>query len=199
MAEVSRSRGLIKSVRRLFAGRHEGIEGLSAPAEMTASSEASPDPRIAVLLAEWQDIRQTGRRLGAERLVRLAELIVASAVIAGPYLAVAMAPAPRLALARWALPALGLLVALGFLTLEAGALALARVVERRGRQVEAALQVLLAGRGRIRPLGLETEGLSEAAEVGAWAVLVMYGLLALGWLAALIATAAGGLPGVGLR
>jgi len=198
MAEASRSRGFIGSVRRLFAGRHEDVSSLSAPAEVTATPDVSPDPRIAVLLAEWQDIRQTGRHFGGERLVRLAEFMVAYAAIAGPYLAVAAHPAGRLGLVRWALPALGLLVGLEFLALEVGALTVARITGRRGRQVETALEALLAGSGRIRPPRLATEGLWEAAEIGAWAAAALYGLLALGWLAALVATAAGWLPGSGI-
>jgi hypothetical protein len=199
MAQTSRSRGFIGQVRRLFAARPEGVSSLSASAApaATASPQVSVDPRIAVLVAEWQQIRESSRRGGSERLARLAGCLVANAVIAGPYLTLGAAAAGRLG--RWALPGLGLVAGLELLALEYGALASARVLERRARQIETALEALLAPVGRIRPLGLATEGFAQAEQVGAWAAAALYGVLVLGWLAALFATTLGWIPAGAVR
>lgn len=197
MAETSRSRRWVGSMRRLLSGRRTGASSLPvAPAE-EPSRDAVPDPRLDVLLAEWREVQRAVRSAGAQRLARLAVFVVASAAIAGPYLEIVGGANARLALARWVLPALGLLVGLEFLALEAAAQRTARIFERRGLKVEAALNALLPRLGRIQILALATEGAVEGGgEGGAWALIAFYGLLTLGWLVALVATAVGGLPGV---
>ena len=191
MTDVPRSRGFIGSVRRWLGGRPAAAPGIPGPVAPAAERASAPDARIAVLLAEWQDVRATGRHMRTERLARLAAFLAVGAVIGGPYLRIAGRPGGRLQFACWALPVLGLLVALEFLALEIGAVATARVVHRRGRRVEAALQGLLPGSGRIPPIALETDGHEPGWQDGGWAAAALQGAVAVAWLAALVATAAG--------
>lgn len=142
------------------------------------------------MLVEWQDIRAGLRRSDAARLAQLAMFIVGSGAIVAGYLAVAASPRASLDLARWTLPALGLAVSLVFLCLELGSIAHRRALAERGRQIEAAMQILLPGIGRVKSLALLGEfeaGESEWAQAGAWAAGALYALLLAAWAAALAA------------
>lgn len=192
MAEARRSRGLIGSVRRLLGGRSETGERPAIPSAAPAPSSPAPDPRVGALTVEWQDLRVSIRRLGVERLARLALSVAVLGAITGPYLVVAGEAAGQLTLSGWVLPALGLGTGLVFLALEAGAIACARRLDRRVRDVEAAIATLLPSVGRLRPLGVATaEGWNSGWTVGAWAVMLWHALLALAWTAVLAANAAG--------
>lgn len=200
MAETSRSRRWVGSMRRLLTGRRTVSSNLPATTAEESSRDAAPDPRIDALLAEWREIQRAVRTAATQRLARLAVFVVASAAIAGPYLEIVGRPGERLALTRWVLLALGLIVGVEFLALEATAQRSVRIFEQRGLKVEAALNALLPRLGRIQILALATEGAIEGGgEGGAWAVLAFYGVLTLGWLAALVVTAAGWLPGAPVR
>lgn len=194
MEEISRSRGLMGSVRRWLGGRSAAVSQIPAQPAEPAPAAAAIDRRVDVMLAEWRDVRASLRHADGTRLAQLALFIAGSAAIAGGYLAVAAAPDPRLDLARWALPALGLLVSLVFLALELGSIAYQRALARRGRQIETATQILLPGTGRVRPLALLCDlhiGEGEWARAAVWVAGALYGLALLAWIAALLATALG--------
>ncbi len=188
MAETRESRGFMGSVRRWLGGRRAVLSQMPArPIE--PASGAAPDRRIDVLLAEWQDIRTTLRHSDSGRLVRLAVFVAGSAATIGGYLAAAAAPGPRLDLARWALASLGLVVSLVFLCWEIGSIKHRRALLRRGLQIETAMQVLVPGIGRVKSLALLSElhpSQSDGAHAGAWAAGGLYGLILLGWVAALL-------------
>ncbi len=188
MAETPESHGFMGSVRRWLGGRRAVVSQMPArPIE--PASGAAPDRRVDVLLAEWQDIRATLRHSDGGRLAQLAVFIVGSAAMIGGYLAVAAAAGSRLDLARWALASLGVLVSLVFLCLEIGSIAHRRALLRRGLQIETAMQVLVPGIGRVKSLALLSEfhpSESDGARAGAWAAGALYGLILLGWVAALL-------------
>lgn len=197
MVEVLSTRGWMSSVRRLLSGRRAVAMGLPAaePSADSPAQPAAPDRRIDLLLAEWQEIQGVVRRANAERLARLGMFLVGYAAIAGFYLAIVQRASGPFTVARWALPALGLVLGGEFLALEAGARNVLRVFERRGLTVEAALNSLVPGIGRIQALALVADGAMEARDsTGSRAVILFYVVLTLGWIAALVATAAGSVP-----
>ncbi len=144
------------------------------------------------MLAEWQDVRASLRACEHQRLAQLALFLLISVLLAGGYLPIATAAEPRWVPARWALPALGALLALVFLGLEIGSLAYRSEWARRGRQIETALQVLVPGIGPVSPLALlsEFDPQSKASvRLATAAVWLLYALGLLGWVVALLAMA----------
>jgi hypothetical protein len=193
MAERARSGGLMSSVRRWLGTRRAAVARLPAPAEPNSAPAGQSDPRLSIMLAEWQDVRESLRCCSRERLAQLAIFLIVSAAIAGGYLPIAAASGPRWGPARWALPAVGVLVSLTFLALEIGSLAYRREWARRGRQIETALQVLVPGVGHVSPLALLSQfdpDTSVSVRIATGAAGALYGLMLLAWGAALTTMAA---------
>ena len=193
MVERARSGGLWSSVRRWFGGRpRPQLPTAAAGTERNAPPDAEHEPRVAVLLAEWQDIRESLRAAERQRLAQLALFLLVSVVVIFIYLPIATATTIRWAPARWALPAFGVVLALLFLALELGLLAYRREWSRRGRQIETALQLLVPGIGHVSSLALLTEfdpETSARVRLATAAVGVLYALMLLAWGAALAFTA----------
>jgi hypothetical protein len=195
MAERARSGGFLGSMRR-WLGARRAVARVPAPADPNPAPSRESDPRVEIMLAEWQDVRESLRSLDAQRFAQFAVFIIVSGVILYGYLPIASGAEPRFRLARWALPALGVVVSLVFLALEAGLLAYRREWVRRGRQIETALQVLVPGLGHVSALALLSEfdpdtSVSVRAATGATGALCA--LMVLAWAAALLAMAFGAL------
>ena len=191
MAQSMQSGGFIRSVRRWFRGARSSPGSAPVPAaeQRIRPSEAS-DPRIGIMLAEWQEVRESLRFCDRQRSGQLTAFIFASALIALGYLPVAVAPDSRWAAARWALPSIGVIVSAVFLALEAGTLAYRREWARRGRQIETALQVLLPGVGPVSSIALLSQfdpGVSVRVRLATAAIASLYALGLLAWCAALLA------------
>jgi hypothetical protein len=190
VAERARSGGFIGSVRRWLGGPRPAP--LSAPVAAEREPAGERDPRVQILLAEWQDIRASLRSCDRQRLAQLALFLILSVVLALGYLPIAVASEPRWAPARWALPGLGALLGVVFLALEVGSLAYRREWSRRGRQIETALQVLVPGIGHVRSLALLSEfdpQPSVPVRIATGAVGLTYGAVLLAWIAALLVAA----------
>jgi hypothetical protein len=189
VAERARSGGFIGSVRRWLGGSRPALPSVSVAGDRELPAE---DPRVEIMLVEWQDVRTSLRSCDRQRLAHLALFLVVTVILGLGYLLIAAAPESRWTPARWALPALGALLGMVFLALEIGSLAYRREWARRGRQIETALQVLLPGIGSVRPLALLTEFDPEPTprvQVATGAVLVLYGALLLAWISALLVAA----------
>jgi hypothetical protein len=191
MGQSMQSGGFIRSVRRWLRGARSTPGSAPVPAaERRTPPAGESDPRMGVMLAEWQEVRESLRFCDRQRLTQLAVFIFASALIAIGYLPIAAASDSRWAPARWALPSLGVIVSAVFLTLEVGALAYRREWARRGRQIETAVQVLLPGIGPVSSIALLTQfdpGVSVRVRLATAAIGSLYALGLLAWCAALLA------------
>jgi hypothetical protein len=152
----------------------------SAPVVAPPPTPVAPDPRLTVMLEEWREIRTTSRHTGNVRLAQLALSFACAAFLLVMYLQAPVRPP------GWLVPLIGAGTALGFLALELGVAADARVLGRRGQQIEFAVQTLLPGLGPVQSLATIT-GLNASAGVrNGTAVRAVHALLLLGWLAALV-------------
>lgn len=179
----------MSSVRRWLGRPRSEFPGAPVAADRrpAAGAEAG-DARLEVMLAEWQDVRESLRGCERQRLAQLALFLLVSVFLAFGYLPIATAAEARWVPARWALPALGALLAMVFLALEIGALAYRREWARRGRQIETALQVLLPGMGHVSSLALLSQFDPEPrarVRLATAAVGVLYALMLLAWATAL--------------
>jgi len=187
-----RRRGLAAAVRRWFRRPTAPPEPV-APLARSPSSAIEPDARIRLLVDEWKVICACLRADQARDLAHLCAFLASSALVCGAYLMLAGGGAPW-RLGRWALPGAGIAVALLFLALECGSQAQQSTRVRRGRQIEAVVQVLMPGIGHMRTLGLLGDELAEAGRGfrnGAFPRIGAYALLLLASLAALTAALAG--------
>jgi len=189
MAQSRHAGGFMSSVRRwLGAARPTGSRA-PLPTEHGTASVGDADPRLQLMLAEWQEVRESLRFCDRQRLAQLAIFIVASMLVAIGFLATAVSPdAPRRAV-HWALPALGAAVSLIFIALEAGALAYRREWARRGRQIETAVQVLLPGIGHVSSLALLSEfdpSTTVRVRLAIAAVSALYAVALAAWIATLL-------------
>ncbi len=192
MAERARSGGFLGSMRRWLGTRRDAAR-VPALSEARSPPLVQSDRRVELMLAEWQDIRESLRSCAHQRLAQLGMfLIVSTAIIAG-YLPIATASEPRWIVARSALPVLGILVSAVFLALEVGSLVRLSAWARRGCQIETALQVLLPGIGHVSPIALLSQfdpGTEAPVRIATGAVGALYGLMLLAWAAALVIDAA---------
>jgi hypothetical protein len=192
MAERARSGGFLGSVRRWLGTRRTDVARIPAPAE-ARSVPSQSDRRVEIMLAEWQDIRESLRCYDRQRLALLGTFLLVSLAIVAGYLPIAATADVRWVPARWALPAAGMLVSLACLALEIGWLVYRREWSRRGRQIETALQVLLPGLGHVSPLALLSQFDPDASvpvRIATGAIGALYALALLAWAAALITAAA---------
>jgi hypothetical protein len=191
MAHSMQSGGFIRSVRRWLRGARPVAGSAPVPAaEHRAASAGASDPRLSLMLAEWQDVRESLRYCDRQRLMQLTVFIFASALIALGYLPIAAAVESRWVPARWVLPSVGLVLSAVFLALEVGALAYRHEWGRRGRQIETAVQVLLPGIGHVGSIALLSEfdpGASLRVRLATAAIGSLYALALLAWSAALLA------------
>jgi hypothetical protein len=189
MAQGTQAGGFMRSVRRWLGRAGPPAARASVAAERPASSSES-DSRLRLMLTEWQEVRESLRFCDRQRLIQLAVFVFACVLIAIVYLPIAGVLDPRWGPARWALPSLGAILSLVFLALEAGALAYRSEWARRGRQIEAAVQVLSPGIGPVSSLALLSQfdpGVSGRARLASAAIGALYGLALLAWAAALLA------------
>lgn len=191
MAQSMQSGGFIRSVRRWLRGARSTSGSVPVPAaERRAAPAAEADPRIGVMLTEWQDVRESLRFCDRQRLAQLTVFIFASAVLGLGYLPIASASGSLWAPARWVLPSLGLIASAVFLTLELGALAYRREWARRGRQIETAVQALLPGIGPVSSIALLSQfdpGVTLRVRLATAAIGSLYALGLLAWCAVLVA------------
>jgi hypothetical protein len=193
-AVAKTSRGWIRSVRR-WLGRKSDEASLPVQASTPQTPAATaPDPRIGVLLAEWRDIRKSLRAEATRGLAHLTVFIAASGLLLTGFLRQLAVADTATRTIRWLLPGLGIGLAGLFLVLAWGARAHARALERRGLQIETAVQVLLPGIGHVRPLTLLGSLGMEAGEwryAPLWASTACYAAAALGWAALWVSLALG--------
>ena len=176
---ASSSPGFITRVRRWVRGGKVS-QAMSEPVAVPPPTPVAPDPRLTVMLEEWQEIRAASRHAGNVRLAQLALSLACAAFLLVMYV---QAPAR---LPGWLVALIGGGTALGFLALELGVAADARVLGRRGQQIELAVQMLLPGLGPVQFLATIT-GLNASAGVrNGSAARAVHALLLLGWLAALV-------------
>jgi hypothetical protein len=166
-----------------------------APSPAVAAPQV--DARIGVMLEEWKEIRASLRELGTRQLARLALYSAVSVALVTGYLRLAVSHDPAAGLARWVLPALGVLLSIVFLVMEWGAAATGAELAYRGRQLEASIQILMPGVGHVRSPGLSSgptlDG-DDSLRIGLAASYLLYALLLLAWAAALASTAVGWPP-----
>jgi len=190
MAQSRHAGGFMSSVRRWLGAARPAASRAPIPAEHQTAPVGDADPRLQLMLAEWQDVRASLRFCDRQRLAQLAVFIVASMPIAIGFLAIAVSPDAPWRAVRWALPALGAAVSLIFIALEVGALAYRREWTRRGRQIETAVQVLLPGIGPVSSLALLSEfdpTTTMRVRLAIAAVSALYALALAAWIATLLA------------
>ena len=176
---ASSSPGFLARVRRWVRGG-KVRPATSALVAAPPPTPAAPDPRLTVMLAEWQEIRAASRHGESVRLAQLAVSLACAAFLLVMYV---QAPAR---LPGWLVPLIAAGTALGFLALELGVAADARVLGRRGREIELVVETLLPGVGPVQSLATIT-GLNASAGVRyGSAARAVHALLLLGWLGALV-------------
>ncbi|HTX24003.1 MAG TPA: hypothetical protein VMD03_05055 [Steroidobacteraceae bacterium] len=183
----------MSSVRRWLGGRSTQVSPTVLP-DPASPARAELDPRVGVMLAEWQEILASLRACARQRLAQLTVFLAAAALTATAYLPLATAPAGLRHIARWMLPALGALLGVVFLILEIGLSAYRHELARRARQIETAIQILLPDIGHVRALALLTDFDPETSawvRMATWIIAALYGLILLAWMVALLATAVG--------
>jgi len=125
------------------------------PAAVTPDARPPPpDPRIEVLLTEWQELRASTRQCADQLYAQLRAFLASQALLAAAVLVQAGRPGVLGTWAPWVLPLLGMGLAGLFLGLTRTLLVQAQGLEQRGLQIEAALQLLLPGVGHVSSLGL---------------------------------------------
>jgi len=183
----------LSSVRRWLGGRRRAeLPGAPVAVDRKSAAAAERDARVEVMLAEWQEIRESLRACERQRLAQLALFLLVSLVLGFGYLPIATAAEARWGTARWALPAFGALLTGVFLSLESGSLAYRREWARRGRQIETAVQVLVPGIGHMSSLALLSQFDPDSrarVRLATAAIGALYALLLVAWATALIVMA----------
>jgi hypothetical protein len=115
------------------------------------------------------------------------------ALLTGVLIAAYLAPTVPSGLApvtRWVLPSLGVGLAVAFGVLATNQWLYGRALLERGRQIEAAVHVLVPGLAHVRTLGLLTHLALRAADAQPTALAVSaasYTVCGVGWLGAMLA------------
>jgi hypothetical protein len=171
------------------------VSAATAPSPAVAAPQV--DARIGVMLEEWKEICASSRELASRQLARLALYSAVSVALVTGYLRLAVSHDPAAGLARWVLPALGVLLSVVFLVMEWGSAATGAELAYRGRQLEACIQILMPGVGHVRSPGLSSGSTLDGDDwlrSGLAASCALYALLLLAWAAALASTAVGWPP-----
>jgi hypothetical protein len=189
-----KSRGVVARVRRWFGRTKAGVPAVAAGAAAPSSQAVQPDPRIAVLVEEWKELRASLRQCTDRAMAHLRTFLVTAAAIGAAMLLQADGQSALAHAPHWVLPAIGMLLAALFACLTASDLARARSLLPRGLQVETAVELLLPGIGHVRTLGLLSQvpaGETQWLRTIVWLAGVIYGGTLVAFAAVLVATSVG--------
>ncbi len=179
---------LVTTMRRwLRRSPPAGSAGLPVPPPSLPEAPRT-DPRIDVLLLEWQDARVSIRHGIDHALAQIGLFLgLSAALLAAALLAFGRSGAP--APARLVTPALGIALCVLFQALHSSVIGRVRAFLARAMQIETAVQLLVPGIGHVKTLALCSEPPSAEAGWVRRAQLtggVLFGASLLGWLVLLI-------------